>query len=142
MTIIFFLYFASFLFFPLDNNYLNTLNLPWLIPNIFIYSLGWIVSFVLITTSIFIIIKYENINNNYLFALLINLILNWLYNFMLYELNNILLFLISIIIVLVSTLYLFIQTKKINNKLSYVIIFYLFWLIYNIILFTIIWFLN
>lgn len=142
MTIIFFLYFASFLFFPLDNNYLNTLNLPWLIPNIFIYSLGWIVSFVLITTSIFIIIKYENINNNYLFALLINLILNWLYNFMLYELNNILLFLISIIIVLISTLYLFIQTKKINNKLSYVIIFYLFWLIYNIILFTIIWFLN
>ncbi|MDD4705733.1 MAG: tryptophan-rich sensory protein [Bacilli bacterium] len=140
MMIIFFLYFMPFLFFPLDINYFNILTLPYGTLNVFIYYLGWINSFVLITISIFTIIKYENINNNYIFALLINLILNWLNNFMLYELNNILLFLISILIGLLSTLYLFIQTNKINKKLSYTIIFYLFWLIYNIILFTIIGF--
>lgn len=142
MTIIFFLYFMPFLFFPLDINYFNTLNLTWLIPNVSIYYLGSVIAFIFITTSIFTIIKYEKINNNYLFALILNLLSNWLYNFMLYEINNLLLFIISIISILISTLYLFIETKKINNKLSYMIIFYLFWLVYNIIIFTFTSFLN
>lgn len=134
MSIMFFIYFMSFLLFPVDNIYLQSLNLPFFMPNLYIFSLFWIISFILIVSTIFTIIKYEKINNNYLFILIINLIINQFYCFFFFQLHNLIFTLFSLIFILISAIYLYIETKKINKKLSILLIFYLFWLIYNLIL--------
>lgn len=134
MSIMFFIYFMSFLLFPVDNIYLQSLNLPFFMPNLYIFSLFWIISFILIVSTIFTIIKYEKINNNYLFILIINLIINQFYCFFFFQLHNLIFTLFSLIFILISAIYLYIETKKINKKLSILLIFYLFWLFYNLIL--------
>lgn len=136
MTFMFFIYFISFLLFPVNGLYLQSINLPCLNSHIYIFSLFWIISFTLIVSTVFTIIKYEKVNNNYLFILIINFILNQLFSFTFFQLNNLIFTIFSLIFILISGLYLYLETKKINKTLSILLIFYLLWLIYNLILLT------
>lgn len=121
MTIVYYLYFSTLLFFPYLDSNMET------------FYLGWIITFMILTTTTFIIVKYEKINNNFLFALLLNFILIWLSIFTIYEFNN--LSFISLILLLISNIYLFKETKKLNGKLAYLIVFNILWPICNILLF-------
>lgn len=118
LTIIFFylvpLSFINFNTYFLDENYL-------LLSFIIIY----ILSIIFISLSTFNIIKDKSPNDNYLFILIINYLINPLFNLFFFNFKNLYLAFISLILILITSNYLFLETKLINKRSSYYLIPYL-----------------
>lgn len=108
----------------------------------FDFCMLWITSYILITTSIFMVIKYHKINNDYLFALIVTFILNQTFTYCLFGLNNLLLSLISIMSINIFTYILYKETKKIDKNAATVLIPYLVWLVVNLIIFIHVFIIN
>lgn len=118
LTIIFFylfpLSFINFNTYFLDENYL-------LLSFIIIY----ILNIIFISLSTFNIIKEKYPSDNYLFILIINYLINPLFNLFFFNFKNLNLAFISLIIILITNSYLFLETKLINKRSSYYLIPYL-----------------
>jgi len=91
--------------------------------------------FIILPIKIFYLIKYKKINNDYLFYIINNILLNILFWFSLYQIDSTLLLTVSSSALLINGLLLFIETKKISNKTSNLLIPYLLYLTINIIIF-------
>ena len=125
-------WFISSIIFKVDTNYYQTLSLPFFAPPTIIFPIVWTILFILISISIYQTI--DNSNNNYKLYLLINYLSNQLYTFCFFTIKNNLLAFIDCIIVLISSIYLYKETKSVDESSSKYLIPYLIWNLFATIL--------
>ena len=125
-------WFISSILFRVDKNYYLSLRLPFFAPSPIIFAIVWPILYILIAYSIYK--TYKDRNNIYTISLIFNYIFNQLYTFFFFVLKNNFLGLIDSIIVLVTSIVLFIEIKKIDKNKSYFLIPYILWNIFAFIL--------
>ena len=142
--IILFLWLLSGLLFKYNKEYYELLKLPSFVLNGKVISIIWFIIYILNTISIIILSKKTNIfkNRDYLYILLTNYLANELFMyFFFYLMSPFLGFAITTVVTL-STIFLYIETKKISKKSSYFLIPYIIYSIYAFILMSSVYFMN
>lgn len=141
---ILFLWLLSGLIFNVNNEYYSLLKLPFFTLNGKIISIIWFIIYILITISIFKVIKKINIfkNKDYLYILITNYLSNQLFMYFFFYLMSPFLGFIITIIISLSTIFLYLETKKISKKSSYYLIPYIIYTTYALILMSTIYFIN
>lgn len=141
---VFSLWILGSLLFKYDIVYYQMLNLPNYIINPILNNIIWIIIYFLITLSIMKVSKHYKIigNNDYFFILIINYLANMVFPLMFYNLKSPFLGFIINTIILISSIYLLIETRKINKKAKIMLIPYVIYATYSFIVSFIIWIMN
>ena len=122
-------WFLSALIFKIDTTYYKNLNLPFFAPPSYIFAIIWPILYLLISYSIYKTLPTSN--QNYKKTLITNYISNQLYTFFFFTLKSNPLALIDTIIVFITSLYLYKETK---NKTKKYLIPYIIWNTFALIL--------
>ena len=124
-----------------NNNQLfyKSLNKPFFAPPGWLFAIIWPILYILIALSIY---KINNKDKNYLKALIINYFSNQIFSFLIFTLKSPFLALIDTIIVLISSLYLYLESKKDNQTSANLLIPYIIWNTFATILIISIYLLN
>lgn len=117
--------------FRIDPIYYNSLHKPTFIMNNNLHSFIWIVIFILLSISITICFK-KNKNKDYLYTVISNYISIYLFIITFFNLKSPLFGVLMNIAVCISSIFLYIETKKISKKSSYLIIPYILMNIYSL----------
>lgn len=125
-------WFLSGLIFKTDINYYNQLTKPIFTPPSAVFPIVWAILYLSISYSIYNI--WFHSNSNYRIYLFINYFANQLYPFCFFQVKNNFLAFTNTIIIFISSLYLFQETKIINQKYSKYLIPYICWNLYALIL--------
>ena len=132
-------WFLGGLIFPANQIFYKQLNRPVFAPPSIVFAIVWPILYFLIALSIYLI---KDKNKDYLKYLIINYFSNQVYNFFFFTIKSPFIALIDTIIVLISSLYLYIESKKDNKLSSKLLIPYILWNIYATILIISIYFMN
>ena len=125
-------WFISNLLFKIDTAYYQSLDRPWFAPPPIIFGIVWPILYALIAYSVYK--TWSNSNSNYKIYLVINYIANQLYTLFFFVLKNNFLSLVDTIIILISSLYLYVETKNLNKDKAKYLIPYIIWNIFALIL--------
>ena len=141
---ILFLWLLSGLLFKVNNDYYSLLKLPFFTLNGKIISIVWFIIYILITISIYKVIKKIDIfkNKDYFYMLLTNYFANQLFMYFFFYLMSPFLGFIITIVISLSTIFLYLETKKISKKSSYYLIPYIIYTTYALVLMSTIYFIN
>lgn len=134
---------SGFLFSKYTTYYMD-LNLPFFALPSFLYSIVWIILYILISISIYKIYHAYNLSKlkNYNLYLLINYLFNQLYLFFFFYLRNPFLGLIDTIIIFITSLFLYSETDDKDYNASKYLKPYVIFNIYAVILSLTIYFMN
>lgn len=125
-------WFISSLIFRMDTNYYVNLDKPWFAPPGIIFGIVWPILYILIAYSIYK--TWDKRDKNYNIYLIINYLSNQLFTLFFFVLKNNFLALVDVIIVLISSIYLYFMTKVLNKNYSKYLVPYIIWNIYALIL--------
>lgn len=125
-------WFVSNLIFKIDTAYYQSLDRPLFAPPPIIFGIVWPILYALIAYSVYK--TWSNSNSNYKIYLVINYIANQLYTLFFFVLKNNFLSLVDTIIILISSLYLYIENKNLNKEKEKYLIPYILWNIFALIL--------
>ena len=117
---------SSFLF-PIDSTFYESLNLPFFAPPGFLFGIVWSIIYILITITTYTIYKNKLANRQYNISLIINYITNQLYTFFFFTLKSPFLGFVDCLFVFITSLNLYLETKKLNDKIAKLLIPYLLW---------------
>lgn len=121
----------TLLFFPIDIGFLSTLKL--IIPYNKYYIIFWLINTIFISYSFYKIMMEYEINNNYLFVLILNYLFTQIFGLFFFYFNSLILGIVSFVIVCTTSIFCFMETNKIDKIYAklwiYPIIFNLFNLI-------------
>ena len=142
--IILFFWLLSGLIFKYDAEFYSMLKLPFFSLSGKWISIIWFLIYILNTISIIIIYNKVKIlqNKDYLYILLTNYFANQLFMYFFFYLMSPFLGFAITSIIFISTIFLFLETKKISKKSSYFLIPYLIYGLYALILMTTTYFMN
>ena len=142
--IILFFWLLSGLIFKYDPEFYSLLKLPSFTLSGKWISIIWFLIYILNTISIIIINNKTKIlqNKDYLYILLTNYFANQLFMYFFFYLMSPFLGFAITTIVMLSTIFLFIETKKISKTSSYFLIPYIIYGIYAFILMATVYFMN
>ena len=132
-------WFLGGLLFPANQIFYKQLNKPVFAPPGIVFAIVWPILYFLIALSVYLV---KDKNKDYLKYLIINYFSNQAYNFFFFTIKSPFITLIDTLIVLISSLYLYIESKKDNNLSSKLLIPYILWNIYATILIISIYFMN
>ena len=132
-------WFLGGIIFKNDQLFYKTLEKPFFSPPGWLFSIIWPILYILISISIY---KINTKSKNYLKALIINYFSNQIFNFFFFTIKSPFLALIDTIIVLISSMYLYLETKKENQKTSLFLIPYIIWNIFATILIISVYLMN
>ena len=133
-------WFLSVLIFPTDKSYYANLIKPFFAPPPILFAIIWPILYLLIAISIYKVINKSN--SNYKISLIVNYISNQLFSLFFFTLKNPALALIDTIVVLISSIFLYRETKKINTNAIKYLIPYILWNIFATILISSIFIMN
>lgn len=138
------LWLLSGLLFRVDYSFYGQLKLPVFALNGKYISIIWFVIYILNTISIMLVIKKTNIfkNNDYLYILITNYLANQLFMYFFFYLMSPFLGFAICTIIFLSTIFLFIETKKISKESSYFLIPYIIYSSYAFLLMMFVYFMN
>lgn len=125
-------WFLSGVIFKTDTSYYFSLNLPWFAPNPIVFGIVWPILYVLIAYSVYK--TWPNSTSNYKIYLTINYVANQLYTWTFFVLKNNFLALVDVIIILISSLYLYVETRTLNEDKKWYLVPYIIWNIFALIL--------
>ena len=117
----------------------KSINKPAFAPPGWLFAVVWPILYILIALSIY---KIKNKNKDYLKILIINYFSNQIFSFFFFTLKSPFIAMIDTILVLISSLYLYFESKKDNNISANLLIPYILWNIYATLLITSVYFLN
>lgn len=120
-------WFIGGIIFKVDTTFYKSLNKPSLAPPGYLFAIIWPILYILIALSIY---KMKDKNKDYLKALIINYFSNQIFNFFFFTIKSPFIAMIDTIIVLISSLYLYLETKKDNSLSSKLLIPYIIWNIF------------
>ena len=125
-------WFLSGVIFKTDTSYYFSLNLPWFAPNPIVFGIVWPILYVLIAYSVYK--TWPTSTSNYNIYLKIKYVANHLFTFTFFVLKNNFLALVDVIIILISSLYLYIETRTLNEDKKWYLVPYIIWNIFALIL--------
>ena len=141
---ILFPWFVSGLIFRYDSSYYNTLSIPsFALPPIVI-SIVWTIIYVLIAISIYLVSENKNIfkESDYFYVLITNYLANELFLYGFFNLKSPFFGFVLTTITLVSSVFLFLESRKLNKASSYFLIPYVLFNVYAFILSLTIYIMN
>lgn len=127
-----------------NNDFYKTINLPFFALPSFAYGIVWTILYILIAISIYMIYgkyKFRDIKD-YNIALIVNYIVNQLYTFLFFSLNNLFLSFVDTVLIVITAINLYDETKKLDEKASKFLIPYILFSIFACILSATIYFMN
>lgn len=127
-----------------NNDFYKTINLPFFALPSFAYGIVWTILYILIAISIYMIYgkyKFRDIKD-YNIALTVNYIVNQLYTFLFFSLNNLFLSFVDTVLIVITAINLYDETKKLDEKASKFLIPYILFSIFACILSATIYFMN
>ena len=133
-------WFIGGILFRSDSIYYKNLNKPFFAPPGFLFGIIWPILYILIAISIYKI--YDNNTRDYNKSLIINYFSNQIFSFLFFTIKSPFLAIIDTIIVLISSLFLYCETKELNENSSKYLIPYIIWNAFASILIISIFFLN
>lgn len=136
-------WFLSSLFFN-NHDFYQTLNLPFFALKDYMYGIVWTTLYILIGISIYIIYKNYKFREikNYNLTLLFNYFFNQLYTFIFFRLQNLFLAFVDTLLIFLTSLYLYKETKELDDKASKFLIPYIIFSLFAFILSITIYFMN
>lgn len=142
--IILFFWLLSGLIFKYDPEFYSLLKLPSFTLSGKWISIIWFIIYILNTISIVIIVNKVKLleNRDYLYILLTNYFANQLFMYFFFYLMSPFLGFAITTIVMLSSIFLFIETKKVSKTSSYFLIPYIIYSIYAFVLMATIYFMN
>ena len=137
-------WFIGGLVFRTDTVFYKNINKPAFAPAPIVFPIVWTILYILIAISIYLIYKDNSYKNtpDYNKALLINYFSNQIFSFFFFTIKSPFLALIDTVIVLISSLFLYYESKELNKTSSKLLIPYIIWNIFATILIISIFFLN
>ena len=137
-------WFIGGIIFRSDSVFYKNLVKPFFAPPGFLFAIIWPILYVLIAISIYKIFEKNSFSEtkDYNQALLINYFSNQIFSFLFFTLKSPFLALIDTIIVLISSLFLYAESKELDEDASKFLIPYIIWNIFASILIISIFFLN
>ena len=137
-------WFLSSIIFKIDTIFYKSLNKPFFAPPPILFGIIWPILYILIAISIYNIYNKYNYKNtkDYNKALLINYFSNQIFSFLFFTIKSPFLALVDTIIVFITSLFLYYETKKLDKKSSKYLIPYIIWNIFASLLITSVFFLN
>lgn len=137
-------WFVGGLVFRSDTIFYKSLNKPVFAPPSILFPIVWTILYILIAISIYLILKDNKLKDNpsYTKALLINYVSNQIFSFLFFTLKSPFLALIDTFIVLISSLFLYYESKELNKTSAKLLIPYIIWNIFATILIIFIFFMN
>ena len=137
-------WFLGGLLFKSDTIFYKSLNKPSFAPPSIVFPIVWTILYILIAISIYLVYKDNNYKNtpDYNKALLINYFSNQIFSFLFFTIKSPFLALIDTIIVLISSLFLYYESKELNKTSAKLLIPYIIWNIFATILIIFIFFMN
>lgn len=127
-------WFLSGLIFKSDTNFYKSLNLPGFAPPPILFPIVWTILYILIAISIY---KKEDKDINYYKSLIINYFSNQIFSFLFFTLKSPFLAFVDTIIVLISSLFLYINSNKDKFLIPYIL-----WNMFATILIATVYFMN
>lgn len=130
--------------FSMDSSFYQTLNLPSFAPKPIVFAVVWPILYLLIAISVYLIIREYGLKNNkeYRNTLFINYLLNQLYPIAFFQIQSLFLSFLVTVLLTISTLFLYYETKSLNETSSKLLLPYLFWNLFALILSASIYFMN
>ena len=137
-------WFLSSIIFKVDSTFYTSLNLPKFVPPTYFFPIVWTVLYILIAISIYIVFNtiYYKYIKSYTNVLIYNYIFNQLFTFFFFSLKNIFLGFVDIVLTFITSLFLYYETKEINEKASLFLIPYTLFTLFALILNLTIYFMN
>ena len=120
-------WFIGGIIFKVDTTFYKSLNKPSLAPPGYLFAIIWPILYLLIALSIY---KMNDKNKDYLKVLIINYFSNQIFNLFFFTIKSPFIAMIDTIIVLISSLYLYLEAKKDNSLSSKLLIPYIIWNIF------------
>jgi len=126
----------SGIIFKYDSNYYEMLNIPSFALSPKLISITWIIIYILIGISIYKVRQEKNIlkEGDYLYVLITNYLANQLFLYGFFNLKSPFFGFILTTITFISSIFLFLETKRLNKNASYFLIPYILYSIYAFIL--------
>ena len=125
-------WFISSLLFKIDKTYYLSLNKPFFAPNPIIFGIVWPILYILISYSVYK--TWKDKNNKYVIYLIINYICNQLFTWAFFSVKNNFLALMDTIIILVSSILLYFESKMLKSNYYKYLIPYIIWNVFALIL--------
>lgn len=116
--------------FPFDYSYYQELTLPFFAPPRILFPIVWTIIYIGIATSVYQIIKlysWKGIPSSYKKALIINYLFNQSFSFLFFGLKSPFLGFVSSIGTFISSLFLYEETAKLNEKSTNYLNLYILW---------------
>ena len=137
-------WFISAILFKTDKTFYKNINKPSFAPSPILFPIVWTILYILLAISIYLIFKDNKISDTkeYNKVLIINYVANQAFQFLFFTIKSPFLALIDTIIVFISSLYLYYESKKFNKTSAKLIIPYIIWNGFASILITSIFFMN
>ena len=137
-------WFISSILFRNDSVYYKNLSKPFFAPPGFLFGIIWPILYILIAISIYKIFQNNNFSDtkDYNKALIINYFSNQVFSFFFFTIKSPFFALLDTIIVFISSLFLYYETKELDNKASKFLIPYLIWNAFACILIISVFFMN
>ena len=134
----------SGIIFKYDSSYYEMLNIPNFALPPKIISIIWIIIYILISISIYKTSKEKNIfkESDYLYVLITNYLANQLFLYVFFNLKSPFFGFVITTVTLVSSIFLIIETRKLNEKASLYLIPYSIYSIYAFILSLVVYIMN
>lgn len=126
----------SGIIFKYDSSYYEMLNIPSFALSPKLISITWIIIYILIGISIYKVRQEKNIlkEGDYLYVLITNYLANQLFLYGFFNLKSPFFGFILTTITFISSIFLFLETKRLNKNASYFLIPYILYNIYAFIL--------
>jgi len=137
-------WFIGGLIFRSDTIFYKSLNKPFFAPPSIVFPIMWTILYILIATSIYLIYRDNSYKDtpNYNKTLLINYFSNQIFSFLFFTIKSPFLALIDTIVVLISSLFLYYESKELNKTSAKLLIPYIIWNVFASILIISIFFMN
>lgn len=137
-------WFIGGILFRSDTVFYKSINKPIFAPPSIVFPIVWTILYILVAISIYLIFKDNSFKDtkDYNKALLINYFSNQTFSFFFFTLKSPFLALIDTIIVLISSLFLYYESKELNKTSAKLLIPYIIWNVFATILIVSIFFMN
>ena len=137
-------WFIGGLIFRSDTTFYKGLNKPSFAPPSIVFPIVWTILYILIAISIYLIFKNNSYKDTpeYNKTLLINYFANQVFSFLFFTIKSPFLALIDTFIVLISSLFLYYESKSLNKTSAKLLIPYIIWNLFATILIIFIFFMN
>lgn len=137
-------WFIGGLLFRSDTIFYKGLNKPVFAPPSIVFPIVWTILYILIAISIYLIYRDNSYTDtpSYNKALLINYFSNQIFSFLFFTIKSPFLALIDTVIVLISSLFLYYESKELNKTSAKLLIPYIIWNVFATILILFIFFMN